>query len=90
MLVHLRFFEGELTTPDRAQYGSKPWYRHVAAVGGVANVLLMMTANLVGFVVGVDGAKELWKVMLGGWEGAFCQSSLAPRTILRGLPVLIP
>lgn len=30
----------------------------------------MMTANLVGFVVGVDGARELWKVMLGGWEGA--------------------
>ncbi|BGP34625.1 glycerol transporter [Rhodotorula toruloides] len=52
-----------------SKYGSKPWYRHLAAVGGVANVLLMMTANLVGFVVGVDGARELWKVMLGGWEG---------------------
>ncbi|BGP26954.1 glycerol:H+ symporter Gup1 [Rhodotorula toruloides] len=52
-----------------SKYGSKPWYRHLAALGGVANVLLMMTANLVGFVVGVDGAKELWKVMLGGWEG---------------------
>lgn len=28
-----------------------------------------MTANLVGFVVGVDGGKELWRVMLGDWEG---------------------
>ncbi|GAA5954397.1 hypothetical protein JCM21900_006798 [Sporobolomyces salmonicolor] len=52
-----------------SKYGARPWYRHVAAAGGVANVLMMMTANLVGFVVGIDGAKELWGVMLGGWEG---------------------
>ena len=52
------------------QFGAKPWYRHLAALGGVFNVLLMMTANLIGFVVGVDGAKALWTVMLGGWEGA--------------------
>jgi len=54
----------------RPQFGTKPWYRHLAALGGVFNVLLMMTANLIGFVVGVDGAKALWTVMLGGWEGA--------------------
>ncbi|BGP42706.1 glycerol transporter [Rhodotorula kratochvilovae] len=52
-----------------SRFGTKPWYRHLAALGGVANVLLMMTANLIGFVVGVDGAKELWRVMLGDWEG---------------------
>ncbi|KPV73857.1 uncharacterized protein RHOBADRAFT_2273, partial [Rhodotorula graminis WP1] len=53
-----------------SKFGAKPWYRHLAALGGVFNVLLMMTANLIGFVVGVDGAKALWTVMLGGWEGA--------------------
>ncbi|GAA5985144.1 hypothetical protein JCM10908_002541 [Rhodotorula pacifica] len=52
-----------------SKYGSKPWYRHLAAVGGVANILLLMTANLVGFVVGIDGGKELWGVMLGDWDG---------------------
>ncbi|GAA5864357.1 hypothetical protein JCM3774_002762 [Rhodotorula dairenensis] len=54
-----------------SKYGSKPWYRHLAAAGGVANILLLMTANLVGFVVGVDGGKELWRVMLGDWQGRF-------------------
>lgn len=29
----------------------------------------MMTANLVGFVVGIDGAKALWFKMLGTTEG---------------------
>ncbi|BGP57550.1 glycerol transporter [Rhodotorula sphaerocarpa] len=52
-----------------SKYSTRPWYRHVAAIGGVANILLLMTANLVGFVVGVDGGKELWGVMLGNWEG---------------------
>ncbi|GAA6059716.1 hypothetical protein JCM10212_000244 [Sporobolomyces blumeae] len=51
------------------KYGHTTWYRHVAALGGVLNVLMMMTANLVGFVVGIDGAKGLWSKMLGGWEG---------------------
>lgn len=32
-------------------------------------MLLMMTANLVGFVVGIDGAKGLWKKMLGTIDG---------------------
>lgn len=30
----------------------------------------MMTANLVGFVFGVDDARALWGIMLGGPEGA--------------------
>ncbi|GAA5825473.1 hypothetical protein JCM5353_005315 [Sporobolomyces roseus] len=51
------------------KYGEQWWYRHLAAIGGVFNVLLMMTANLVGFVVGIDGAKGLWKKMLGTIDG---------------------
>jgi D-alanyl-lipoteichoic acid acyltransferase DltB (MBOAT superfamily) len=41
------------------KYGARWWYRHIAACGGVANVLLMMGANLVGFVLGLDGMKHL-------------------------------
>lgn len=52
-----------------SKYGSKSWYRHLAAAGGVANILLLMTANLVGFVVGVEGGKELWRIMLGDRQG---------------------
>ncbi|TNY18480.1 glycerol uptake protein [Rhodotorula diobovata] len=59
------------------KFGSRPWYRHLAALGGVFNVLLMMTANLVGFVVGVDGATALWSVMLGDWAGAPPSPSLS-------------
>ncbi|GAA5898733.1 O-acyltransferase [Sporobolomyces salmoneus] len=51
------------------KFGDQWWYRHLAAIGGVFNVLLMMTANLVGFVVGIDGAKALWSKMLGTTEG---------------------
>ncbi|GAA5988430.1 hypothetical protein JCM5350_005309 [Sporobolomyces pararoseus] len=51
------------------KFGDRIWYRHLAAFGGVFNILLMMTANLVGFVVGIDGAKALWFKMLGTTEG---------------------
>jgi len=45
------------------------WYRHAAALGAVGNVLMMMGANLVGFVIGTEGSSsslancsELYKV----------------------------
>ena len=41
------------------------------------NVLLMMTANLVGFVVGIDGAKGLWTKMLGTTDGRSLQTFLS-------------
>lgn len=50
-------------------YGSKAWYRHVCALGAAGNILLMMTANLVGFVVGVDGVRYLWSQLVHGWSG---------------------
>lgn len=51
--------------------GSKhqQWYRHLAAFGAVFNILLMMTANLVGFAIGVDGIKYFYEQLLGTWSG---------------------
>ncbi|KAL5526721.1 GUP1 [Sanghuangporus sanghuang] len=52
-----------------AKFGNRPWYRHVCALGGVANVLMMLSANLVGFVIGVDGIKYLAGQVFGTLEG---------------------
>ncbi|SPO36217.1 probable GUP1 - Multimembrane-spanning protein essential for proton symport of glycerol [Pseudozyma flocculosa] len=52
-----------------AKYGSRWWYRHLCALGGVFNVLLMMTANLVGFAIGVDGIQYMYRQILGSWQG---------------------
>lgn len=52
-----------------SQYGDRWWFRHVAAVGGVANVLMMMTGNLVGFAIGTDGMRYMMEQLLGSAEG---------------------
>ncbi|KAF5327589.1 hypothetical protein D9619_004654 [Psilocybe cf. subviscida] len=52
-----------------SKYSQYPWYRHVCALGGVLNVLMMMAANLVGFVVGLDGVKFFFGELFGTWAG---------------------
>ena len=52
-----------------SQFGDRPWYRHVCAVGAVMNILMMMTANLVGFVIGTDGIKYMIRQILDSWQG---------------------
>lgn len=32
---------------------------------------MMMTANLVGFAIGVDGVKYMWEQILGSWKGKY-------------------
>ncbi|KAI5301013.1 glycerol transporter [Ascosphaera pollenicola] len=44
-------------------------YRMLCAVGAVANILMMMTANLVGFALGLDGLKGLVHGIIGSWAG---------------------
>ena len=39
-------------------------------MGGVLNIIMMMIANLVGFVVGTDGVKFLASRSSGTWDGA--------------------
>lgn len=41
----------------------------MVAVGGTLNVLSMMSANLVGFSIGLDGLKVMWSQILGSWSG---------------------
>lgn len=41
----------------------------MCALGAVVNVLMMMTANLVGFVVGVDGIRFLLSELMGTIQG---------------------
>jgi hypothetical protein len=33
------------------------------------NILLMMTANLIGFAIGTDGMAYMWSQMIGTWAG---------------------
>ncbi|KAK2460146.1 hypothetical protein APHAL10511_007825 [Amanita phalloides] len=57
-----------LLLPEK-KYGKEWWYRHVCALGAVINILMMMTANLVGFVVGVDGVRFFLSELLGTTQG---------------------
>ncbi|CAE6420274.1 unnamed protein product [Rhizoctonia solani] len=54
---------------SRSQFGDRPWYRHACALGGVGNILLMMGANLVGFVIGLDGMRYFVSELIGSWQG---------------------
>lgn len=51
------------------QYGKFAWYRHVCAIGAVINMIMMVAANLVGFVVGIEGVRFLFSQLFGTWEG---------------------
>lgn len=51
------------------QYGRHAWYRHICACGGVLNVLTMITANLVGFVIGTDGILYMANQVTGSFQG---------------------
>ncbi|KAE9411626.1 MBOAT-domain-containing protein [Gymnopus androsaceus JB14] len=52
-----------------SRYSSASWYRHVCAFGAVFNILLMMTANLVGFVIGTDGIQFFLSQLFGTVAG---------------------
>ncbi|KAG9236428.1 glycerol:H+ symporter-like protein [Amylocarpus encephaloides] len=45
--------------PARKWENNKTGYRVLCGIGGVANLMMMMIANLVGFAVGVDGLKSI-------------------------------
>lgn len=51
------------------QYDQRWWYRHVCALGAVGNMMMMMAANLVGFVIGTDGVQFFLQRLTGSIEG---------------------
>ncbi|KAJ3273850.1 glycerol transporter [Terramyces sp. JEL0728] len=57
---------GLFCTPKNKE---KSWYLDVCALGGVWNLLQMITANLVGFAVGIDGIIEMYHEM---WNLEVC------------------
>jgi D-alanyl-lipoteichoic acid acyltransferase DltB (MBOAT superfamily) len=60
---------GTLAFPA-SQWKDRPnAYRVICGVGAVANILMMMIANLVGFAIGVDGLKELLHGIVGSTAG---------------------
>jgi len=66
------FIAPELTAKyflPASKYGSKAWYRHVCAGGGVFNILMMISANLVGFAIGTEGMVYMVKEIMGTWSG---------------------
>lgn len=44
-------------------------YRVLCGIGAVGNILMMMSANLVGFAVGLDGVKGLVQGIVGTYSG---------------------
>jgi protein-cysteine N-palmitoyltransferase HHAT len=54
-----------------SKWKSRPHaYRVICGIGAVANVLMMMTANLVGFAVGLDGLQNIVHGIASSWQGA--------------------
>lgn len=51
------------------QYGERSWYRHVCAVGGVLSILMMVTGNTIGFVLGSENTVFIWNQVTGTWAG---------------------
>ncbi|CAM1504655.1 Fc.00g022460.m01.CDS01 [Cosmosporella sp. VM-42] len=46
-------------------------YRMLCSVGCVINVLMMISANLVGFAVGLDGLQSIARGIVHDWSGVF-------------------
>ncbi|PYI12757.1 putative glycerol:H+ symporter [Aspergillus sclerotiicarbonarius CBS 121057] len=60
---------GTLLFPASRWRSQPTAYRFICGIGAVANVLMMMIANLVGFALGVDGLNGLLAGILGSWAG---------------------
>ncbi|KAI8446614.1 MBOAT, membrane-bound O-acyltransferase family-domain-containing protein [Phakopsora pachyrhizi] len=46
------------------------WYfRYIIGFGGCFNILTMMSANLIGFSLGLDGVNLMWSQFLGSFSG---------------------
>lgn len=74
--------------PRRKFEGRETQYRMLCAVGGVANCMLMMTGNLVGFAFGLDGLQSVVKGIFQDFSGkstSYCYDALSFRSFIAGI-----
>jgi D-alanyl-lipoteichoic acid acyltransferase DltB (MBOAT superfamily) len=72
----------------RRKWESRPTaYRMLCCVGAVGNVLMMITANLVGFAVGLDGLQSIVKGIFRDYSGMSCPL-LSPSSLYLGWSVV--
>lgn len=60
-----------LAFPARKWRDRPEAYRVLCGIGAVANIMMMMVANLVGFAIGTEGTKNLVQGIVGSWNGVF-------------------
>jgi D-alanyl-lipoteichoic acid acyltransferase DltB (MBOAT superfamily) len=60
--------------PQRKWEGRPTAYRMLCCAGAVANVLMMMAANMVGFAVGLDGLESIVRGIFRDYSGMFLRS----------------
>ncbi|KAM3448869.1 hypothetical protein MY3296_007413 [Beauveria thailandica] len=71
VLFMLPEFTAAALFPKRKWEGRPTEYRMLCCFGAIFNVLMMITANLVGFAVGLDGLKSIITSILHDWSGKF-------------------
>lgn len=67
--------------PARKWEGRPTAYRMITCVGAVANILMMMMANLVGFAVGLDGLQSILQGIFRDFSGELSFPSSLSMTI---------
>lgn len=73
----------EFLFPRRKWESHKNVYRLICGVGAVGNILMLMTVNLVGFAVGLDGIKGLVHGIVGSYSGEYLVSHYSPSFLLK-------
>ena len=63
--------------PKRKWEERSETFRILCGIGAVGNILMMMVASLVGFVMGVDEVKEMIKGLFAGWPNAWFVTATA-------------
>jgi D-alanyl-lipoteichoic acid acyltransferase DltB (MBOAT superfamily) len=82
------FFLPEIVA-SRMLFPKKKWerrptaYRMLSCAGGVANVLMMMAANLVGFAVGLEGLQSIVKGIFRDYSGMSVFFFSPPSAVVR-------
>ena len=67
VFIAIEVFGSLIMNTRRAKKFCGSWHIYVCALGGLFNILVMMTINLIGFAVGVEGIILMLKQFLQPW-----------------------